>query len=130
MFEILIRLAIVALTLFAGMVLPFIPLGSAGQFVNLAWGIVYGLGWYLGAIVAGNIRLMPAIIFGVFIWPILIFAGVYWVSGLVFHSSLKLQIIVGFIAAISLLCVVSEDRAFKPPLNGLPLFTHLFFIDY
>jgi hypothetical protein len=130
MLELLCRAAIVALTVFAGIILPFIPLGRAGQVVNLVWGTVYGLGWYLGGLIVGSIRLMPAMIFGVIIWPIIMAGVVYWACGLVFHSSARSQVIVASIAAISFLCVVNEERAFQPPFNGLPTFTHLFFIDY
>jgi hypothetical protein len=130
MIEVLSRIIIVGVALFAGIALPFVPWAHAARFVNLFWGLVYGFGWFISSLVTGNIRVPAAVILGAIVWPIVLSIGLYVVSGIVWHGGPKVRFVFGLITLLSLFCVVSLDRTYEAPLNGFPLFSHFFFIDY
>lgn len=131
MIEVWFRLFVTAVIVFSGVFLRLVQWGSAGKFVNLFWEIIYGLGFLMVGFLPGGIESRPAILFGALIWPICISIGVFMISGTVWHiESLRLRTILGVGLIVSLLCVITLDRAYQPPFDRFPLFRHFLFVLY
>jgi hypothetical protein len=128
--EIVCRLLIVAIIVFSAAFLPLVRWGNIGSFVNLFWGMLYGLGWFVAGFFAGNVRSVAAVVFGMIMWPIGLSVILYVLSGVIWHTASTPQLVFGIGTFVSLLCVISLDQAHQPPFDRLPLFTHFMFLLY
>ncbi len=69
--------------------------------------------------------------FGVLVFPILITAGLYWLSGKLWRSQNQtLKLVCVFLLLLSLILDVPVDTASRAPFNHLPLYYNLFCTAY
>jgi hypothetical protein len=89
--------------------------------INLLWGSIYGLGWFVAGFFY-KINLYPIVLFGVLIWPLIVMFLVTARLGRAFqhYPDRKKKIIA--VAIISLLIVVPTRVVPETVLKYLPLY--------
>lgn len=126
----LFRFLFVALPLIGGVLLPLFKLGSE-RLVNLFWGSIYGVGFYVGGFVFGGLRSTPTMVLGGLIWPLVVCLLLFWISGKLWHqNNVTVKNVSTVILILSLLVVITLARARTPPFSSFPLFTNFISAAY
>lgn len=121
----IMSLACSVLPLIVGTVLPHFGGGFLQEPVNLIWGFVFGLGWYLAGFVA-SVRSPRVVLWGAVIWPALVCAFLFIFSRrLLQHerSSNRMVILSAFF--LSLIVVVPQTLTVGPALRNIPFFPNI-----
>jgi hypothetical protein len=105
-----------------GMLLPaFIWTGQFRHPINLLWGSIYGMGWFVAGFFY-KINLYKVVLFGSLIWPLIVMLLVTALLGRAFqYYPHRRKQIIG-IAIISLLIVVPMRVVPETVLKYLPLY--------
>jgi hypothetical protein len=121
--QFLFRLVFIALPLISGVFMPLFKFGGIGRMVNLFWGSIYGLGYFVAGYVFGGLRARPTLIFGGLVWPLLVCVLLLWISGKLWHNSITLKTISTCVLVLSLFVVITLMRASSPPFSSFPLYS-------
>ncbi len=125
------RVLFAVLILAIGTMLPIVRFAGFGGQVNLFWGDVYGLGFYISDLALGGLRSKAAGIVGILVWPLLMTALVFWLSGKVIGSrSATVKWGIVCVLIISIFVNLDLARSRQPPFNQLPLFYNLLSLYY
>jgi hypothetical protein len=131
MSQFLFRFLFVALPLVSGVFMPLFKLGDLGRMVNLFWGSVYGLGYFVAGFLFGGVLSRPSAIIGGLIWPLIVCVLLFWFSGRLWHQgSITVKVVACAGLVVSLLIVITFARAGAPPFSRLPLFSLFYFAGY
>jgi hypothetical protein len=130
MLRIAFRVSFAAFPLYLGVFLPYLMLPVLGRTVNLAWGFVYGVGMLITDVSLANTGVLKWLSFGTLLWPILVTAFLYWMSGKIWSRSETPAIIAACAVGISALLVIPMDTASRPPFVDIPTYWNLMFPIY
>jgi hypothetical protein len=113
-----------------GVLLPYVSIFGLGHYVNLPWSFLYGLG-LVGSFQLFNGDRRPIIGLGGFLWPLLLCAIIFWLSGRLWASLTS----VGRRIALSVLFLssffaVGFIRAIQPPFDAIPTYAKLMYIAW
>jgi hypothetical protein len=129
--EIICRLLVVAIIFCSGVLLPLISWGSLGRLINPFWEIIYGIGFFLGGFLPAGIRSPLVAVFGALIWPAGVSMTVYFLTAVIWRSgSLKFKMIALIFTFLSLVCIITLDKARQAPFDRFPFFTHFYSAMY
>jgi hypothetical protein len=110
--------------------MPYFSILGARHYINLLWSFLYGLGLLASFYVFGNNR-PPIIGLGGFIWPLVLCAIIFWLSGRLW------AVITPFGRQVALACLflstfVAVDfvRTLKPPFAAIPTYAKLMYIAW
>jgi hypothetical protein len=124
------QLACSVLPLIAGTVLPLFSTDLLRQPINLVWGFVFGLGWYVAGLVA-NLSSPWIVLWGALVWPVLVCAFLFIFSGKFYRHerrfSKRLALSVLF---LSLIVVVPQSLTAGPALRNIPFYPNIFATVY
>lgn len=113
------------LPLIAGTVLPLFSTGLLRQPVNLVWGFVFGLGWYVAGF-AANLSSPWVVLWGALIWPVLVCAFLFVVSGKLYRREWSFsKLLVLSVLFLSLIIVVPQSLTAEPGLRNVPFYPNI-----
>lgn len=99
---------------FGAAIVSFDPNATpSDSFVNLPWGFIYGLAWYLAGQALGFNHTFSVLI-GLFVWPAFIVSAQVWLSGKVWRAGQMILIACTSLLLISF-CIYLPYRSVMPP---------------
>jgi hypothetical protein len=102
-------LACSVLPLIAGTVLPLFGAGLVREPINLTWGFVFGLGWYVAGFVA-DLSSPWVVLWGALVWPALVCASLFIFSRRLHqHEWNSNRLLVLSIFFLSLIVIVPQN---------------------
>jgi len=101
----------VILTAFLGILFPIYEIDTPIiNGLNLFWGLIYGLGWFVSLRIGLNPHL--ADLFGILVWPVMVLTFIFVIVKRAFHSRL------GTGAAIAVLVLSLFTTISRPEVTG------------
>ena len=124
------QLACSVLPLIAGTVLPLFSTGLLLQPINLIWGFVFGLGWYVAGFVA-NLSSPWVVLWGALVWPVLVCAFLFVFSGKLYRHewSFSRRLVLSTLF-VSLIIVVPQSLTAGPAFRNIPVYPNIFAAVY
>jgi hypothetical protein len=124
------QLACSVLPLIAGTVLPLFSTDLLRQPINLVWGFVFGLGWYVAGFVA-NLSSPWVVLWGALVWPVLVFAFLLIFSAKLYQREWSFSKRSALsILFLSLIVVVPQSLTAGPALRNIPFYPNIFAAVY
>ena len=118
------------LPLLSGVFLPYFTFGSFGKFLNLFWGTIYGLGFFVGNYLF-SIRSLPKFLLGGIVWPVLLSGLLFWLSGKLWQRSGPIGRFVEMaLLLVSLFVVITMSKRAQHPFNAWPTYYNLLSVEY
>ena len=117
--------AIAIVSFFFGELTPYFGAGQVdNRLINIVWNPLYGFGfWFVTDMLGLHVRSGPAGIFGVILWPVMLFAGVLVLARLSCKLSPTWRITLASIFVATLLANARVRQFSQPPLKHLPCIT-------
>jgi hypothetical protein len=119
------QLACSVLPLIAGTFLPLFSTGLLRQPINLVWGFVFGLGWYVAGFVA-NLSSPWVVLWGALVWPVLVCAFLFIFSGKLYQHEWSFSKLLALsILFLTLIVVVPQSLIAGPALRNIPFYPNI-----
>ncbi len=103
--------------------------GGLLDFVNVPWGVIYGIGWWIAGMIFG-LGSGPDSFIGFFLWPLLVLLGLAYLGVKISRRGNRAMTVYLAILVFTALLNITPERAATEPFSDLPIFWNFFAAAY